>query len=367
MSISINDRIKLKKLIKKLSKIRGRHTELISVYLPAGADLTKSIQGLMDEQGTATNIKDKNTGKAVIASLERMIRTMRTIDKTPANGLAIFSGNVSERDNVDDYQVFWVEPPQPMNQKLYRCDQRFVLEPLVEMSQDEAVYGLLVMDRSEATIGLLIGSTIKVINEFQSLVPGKHKTGGQSAQRFERNRENETVAFYYEIADAMTTEFTFMKNLKGIIIGGPGTTKNKFYEGDYLNQELKKKVLAVKDNTYTNDFGLKELVGKSGDTLAEDEIMTEKKIGQEFLLKLAKEQNFVTYGVNQVREALDLGAVDRLIIVEDSVADTIVDELTEIADKTKTKVILITNRTPEAIQLQGLTGICAILRFPIHN
>ena len=67
------------------------------MYIPAGYDLNKIINHIAQEQGTASNIKDKNTRQNVIDSLERMIRHLRLFGKTPENGLAVFSGNASER------------------------------------------------------------------------------------------------------------------------------------------------------------------------------------------------------------------------------------------------------------------------------
>lgn len=364
---SLNERLKLKKLVKKLKEYRGRHTELISVYLPPGQDLNKFINTLQDEQGTATNIKDKNTSKSVISALERMIRTMRTFDKLPANGLAIFSGNVSEKDNVDNFQVFWVDPPEPIPLKLYRCEQRFILGPLEEMGSTETTYGLVAIDKSEATVGLLIGSTIKVIKNMNSTVPGKFKAGGQSAQRFARIREGAAIEFYKRVADAMIQEFTFMKELKGIIVGGPGTTKNNFVDGNYMNEEIKKKIIGIKDITYTSAYGLKELLDKSEDLLSNDEIMTERRILQEFFETLAKKTSFVTYGYARTKLALEASAVDRLIVIDDCVTDEQLEELSDIAELSRTEVILVTDKTPEGVQFKGLTGIGGILRYPIDN
>jgi peptide chain release factor subunit 1 len=364
---TLTEKLKLKKLLQYLRSVRGRHTELVSVYVPQGYDLTKIIQSLQDEQGTATNIKDAKTSKSVINALERMIRMMRTIDKTPQNGLVIFSGNVSEKDNVDNYQVFWVEPPEPLNQKLYRCDQKFITEPLDIMQANETTYALVAIDKSESTIGLLIGSSIKVVKTLNSNVPGKFKTGGQSAQRFARIREGAAIEFYKRVADVMIQEFTFMENLKGIIIGGPGTTKNNFFDGNYLNEEIKKKVLGIKDITYTSSFGLKELADKSEDLLSETEVMEERKILQSFLEMLGKDPNMVSYGYEQTKIALEMGAVDKLILIDDAINDTQLEELSKLQEQTRCELHLITDKTPEGVQFMGLSGVGGILRYPIQS
>lgn len=367
MSVSLNERLKLKKLIKHLKQFRGRHTELVSVYVPAGYDLTKIINSLQDEQGTATNIKDAKTSKSVISALERMIRTLKVIDSTPPKGLAIFSGNVSEKDNVDNFQVYWIEPPEPLNLKLYRCDQRFITDPLEEMEANETTYALIAIDKGEATIGLLIGSSIKVVKNFHSNVPGKFKAGGQSAQRFARIREGAAIEFYKRVADVMVSEFTHMKNLKGIIIGGPGTTKNNFFDGNYMNEEIKGKVLGIKDITYTSPFGLKELADKSQDILSDTEVMEERRILQQFLETIGKSPNLVSYGYKNTITALEMGAVEKLIVIDDAVSDEQLEELSRLQEQTKAELHLVTDKTPEGVQFMGLSGIGGILRYPLHT
>lgn len=170
---------KLKKFVNNLKKIRGRHTELVSVYIPAGYDLNKIINHLAQEQGTASNIKDKSTRKNVIDSLEKMIRHLRLFKRTPENGLAIFAGNTAAQAGKTDLKVWSVEPPIPLNFRLYRCDQTFVLDELEKMMEVKYVFGLIAMDNREATVGLLKGSSIIVIKEMTSNVPGKTRAGGQ--------------------------------------------------------------------------------------------------------------------------------------------------------------------------------------------
>lgn len=367
MAINVTQKIKLTKLIKQLKSYRGRHTELVSVYVPAGYDLTKIIQTLQDEKGTATNIKDQKTSKAVQTALERMIQTMRVIDKTPENGLAIFSGNISDKDNVDKYEVFWIDPPEELNLKLYRCDQKFITDPLEEMATNETTFGLIAIDKGEATVGLLVGSSIRVIRNLNSTVPGKFKTGGQSAQRFARIREGAAVEFYKRVADVAIQEFTYMKELKGILVGGPGTTKNNFVDGSYLNGQMKDLVLGIKDITYTNAYGLQELVEVSQDVLHETEVAVERKIIGEFLETLGKNPHMAVYGKDETKKALEMGAVEKLIVCESDIEDEELEELTQLQEESRAEFHYVTNKTPEGQQFSGIGGVGGILRYPISS
>ncbi len=179
MALTSKQKFELKKLVKELSRYRGRHTELVSVYVPKGYDMNKIINHLSQEQSTAENIKSKSTRKNVIDALEKMIQHLKVYKKTPENGLAVFSGNVAEREGQSDVQVWSVEPPVHLNQRLYRCDKEFVLEPLDMMLEHKNVYGLVVMDRRDANIALLKGKTIVPLTKTHSQVPGKFRAGGQ--------------------------------------------------------------------------------------------------------------------------------------------------------------------------------------------
>ncbi|MBU0957945.1 MAG: hypothetical protein KKF56_04010, partial [Nanoarchaeota archaeon] len=159
--------------------VRGRHTELITVYISAGFNINVVAKQLESEKSTAKNIKSKATQKAVLESLDTIIRELKLYKKTPENGMAIFAGNFADKEGQEDIQSFVLEPPKPLNTRLYRCDQTFVLEPLRELLEVEEVYGLVVMDRKEATFGLLEGKQIKVLRKLTSGVPGKVRAGGQ--------------------------------------------------------------------------------------------------------------------------------------------------------------------------------------------
>ncbi|MCK5107570.1 MAG: peptide chain release factor aRF-1 [Nanoarchaeota archaeon] len=365
MALDSKAKFKLKKVIKSLKKHRGRHTELVSVYIPAGYDLNKIIGHLSQEQGTATNIKSASTRKNVIDALERMIQHLKLFKSTPKNGLVAFSGNVAEREGQSDLQVWSLEPPTPLNIRIYRCDKEFITGPLEDICETKEVYGLIVMDRRDGDIAFLKGKAIIPLSRASSNVPGKTRAGGQSAQRFARIREGAAKDFYKRIGELAKEEFLGRAEIKGIIVGGPGPTKYDFVDGNYITDQVKQKIIAIKDLSYTGDFGLKELVDKSQDVLANEEIATEKKIMQLFFQTLATESDKVSYGEKEVRRALEMGAVETLLISE-SVDDDKIEEFEEKALELGTKVELISTETREGVQLRDIGKIAAILRYKLQ-
>ena len=120
MTIDSKSKYKLRRFVEELERIRAPHTELISVYIPAGYELNKIIQHLQEEQSTARNIKSKTTQNNVINALEKMIRHLRLFKRTPDNGMAIFSGNLLAKEGKQDYQVWSIEPPIPIKTRIYR-------------------------------------------------------------------------------------------------------------------------------------------------------------------------------------------------------------------------------------------------------
>lgn len=362
--INIKERHRLRQFVLDLEKIRGRHTELVSVYVPAGYDMIKIIQHLQQEEGTASNIKDKNTRTKVIDSIERMVQHLRLFKSTPKNGLAVFAGDASDKESKIDIKVWSIEPPEPLSIRLYRCDQTFLLDPLKAMIEVKEVYGLIVLDKREAYIGLLRGMNIIVLSSMTSGVPGKSKAGGQSQQRFARLREEAAHDFFKRIGEIANKEFLEKPDIKGILIGGPGPTKEDFVNGSYLNNELKLKLKAVKDISYTDETGLHELVDKSHDVLAEEEISIEKKLVQRFFEMLAKEEEKTTYGYKETKKALAMGAVD-ILLISDNFTEENIESLELEAENYKTEVRIISIETREGKLLKDLGGIAAILRFPI--
>lgn len=315
MTTKTESKYKLKKLVEKLSQKKGRHTELISVYVPQGYNLQEIINQLQEEESESQQIKSKQTRKHVLSALSKMIQHLRAYKQTPDNGLAVFCGNVSEKEGQTDIQIWAVEPPEPIEIKLYRCDKEFKLGPLEEILEEKEVYGMLVMDKSEADFALLKGSRIEPIKHLESIVPGKSKAGGQSAARFERVREGLLQDFFKEIGRIAKRSFSGEK-LKGILLGGPGPIKEDFHSGKYLPKKLKEKILGIKNTGYTGREGLEELLSRSEDLLKESKVIEEKQLLNKFFTKL-REDGKVTYGLDEVLRALNLGSVDLLILSEE--------------------------------------------------
>ncbi len=312
-------RYSFQRKLDEIGAVRGRATELVTLYVPPGRQISDVMGYLRNEYAQSSNIKSRTTRKNVMWAIESLMGRVRQFREPPPHGVAFFVGSKAVGADKSEAVTFIVEPPEPLNTYLYRCDSTFFLDPLLAMVHEPDVWGLIVMDRAEVTLGLLRGKRVETLRNRQSLVPSKHGRGGQSAHRFERMIEHAAHEFFVKIAEMAGELFLPRKDtLKGILIGGPGATKEYFYKEAYLHHELQQKVvLPLFDTGYTDDFGLKELVEKATQTLHGLEITEEKRIIQRLLNEIRKaESGLAAYGEADVARALELSSVETLLVSE---------------------------------------------------
>ncbi len=364
MAIDSKQRDRLEEFIERMKSYRARHTELITVLVPAGFDINLITKQLESERSTASNIKSTATRKNVQEALEALIRITKQMKNTPPTGVGLFAGNVPREKGEDEFITEVFEPPEELNIRLYRCDQTFVIDPLEEMLEIKEIYGLIVIDRKEAALGLLIGKKIKLLQHFDSFVPGKTTKGGQSALRYSRIREGIAKEFFRKVAEAVKTEFFDLKNLKGILVGGPGPTKEDFLKEGNLVTALQNLVLGVKDIGYADEHGLELLVENSNDLLAEQEITKEKILLEKFFNMLGKQKDKTAYGKEAVEKALEYGAVDKLLLSK-KLQKSEIKYFEKKADETGVDIEMVSVETDEGQQFWNLSGIGAMLRFKV--
>jgi peptide chain release factor subunit 1 len=393
--------------LEEVRKLSGRGTELISLYVPPSRQISDVSNYLRSEYSQSSNIKSASTRKNVQSAISSILSRLKNFKEPPENGLVFFVGHRSIGADQTDMIQFVLEPPEPVPTFIYRCDSQFFTEPIEGMLETKEKYGLIVIDRSEATIGMLNGKRIMPIKNMQSLVPSKHGRGGQSARRFERLIEIAAHEYYKKVADVANETFLSEKDLKGILIGGPGPTKDFFAKSEYLHYELQKKIIDTFDIGYTDEYGLKELVEKARESLKTLDLMREKDLMQRLFEEIRKPDGGLSvYGEEQVKNALLIGAVDILIISEDvrrvklsltcpacgakkeamakdstedikcdkcgaimkvDEVDDLVGDLHKIADQNSTKVEFISGESEEGgLLIKAFGGVAGILRFRVN-
>jgi peptide chain release factor subunit 1 len=398
-----------------LASKEGSHTELITLYVPPGKQISDALNLLREEYGTASNIKSNVTRKNVLDALVRVQQRLKLFKDPGEKGIVIFAGALPQEGGgpgTERMETYVISPPEPIKIYLYRCDSRFHTEHLQEMLREKETYGIVLVDASDATIATLQGKRLDIVRQMYSGVTGKTRAGGQSARRYERLRDMQLNEYFTRVGRHADEIFLPIDTLKGIILAGPGPTKYDFQKGEYLNYQLKAKILDVVDTAYVEEQGVKEVVEKAPEIMRKVRYIEEKQLMQQFLYEVGHDTGLVTYGEVDVRRALEAGAVKTLLLSEGldvnrvtvkcgacsyqeqhtvkgqllvsfeqslvgkpcpkcqapSLASTekqdIVDDLAQMAEYSNAEVEMISSETEEGQMLKNaFGGIAAMLRF----
>ncbi|KAF6242679.1 peptide chain release factor 1 [Nitrosopumilus sp. b1] len=313
---------KIRKTLEELSNKSGHGTELISVYIPAGKQLHEIISVLKEEQGTAVNIKSDLTRGHVVDSLGKVIQRLRLYNKTPDRGLVMFCGALPPEGGgpigSEVVKVYEIDPPKELKTFLYRCDDHFHVDILKDMLKDDNLIGFLAIDSKDAGWGLLHGDKIEVLSETGSGVAGKHRQGGQSAKRFQKLREMELTYYFNRVAETTREYFVDIYQVKGLIVSGPGPTKEDFVNGGYLEYRLQENIIATLDTSYSGSEGIREAFAKASDVLSDFRMVEEKQIVEKLFQKINSHSGLGTYGLGEVIDLLKNNVVDTLLITDDT-------------------------------------------------
>ena len=313
---------KIRKTLEELSNKSGRGTELITVYIPKGKQLHEIINSLQQEQGTADNIKSDLTRSHVVDSLGKVVQRLKMYKKTPERGLVMFCGALPPEEGgplgSEVVKVWEIDPPKDLKQYLYRCDDHFHVDILKDMLKDDNLIGFLAIDAKDAGWGLLQGDKIEVLDHTGSGVAGKHRQGGQSAKRFQKLREMELTYYYNRVAQTTREYFIDIYPVKGLIISGPGPTKEDFINGNYLEYRLQNNIISTIDASYSGPEGIREAFTKSSDILGNFRMVEEKKLVEDLFREINSNTGKGSYGLQEVIEYLKNNVVQTLIITDDT-------------------------------------------------
>ncbi len=311
---------RLRKTLNSLASKEGSHTELITVYVPPGKQISDALNLLRNEYGTASNIKSNVTRKNVLDAIVKAQQKLKLFKDPGEKGIVVFTGALlaeGAAPGTERMESYVIVPPEPIRIFLYRCDSRFHTEHLQEMLREKETYGILLVDANNATIATLQGKRMQIVREMHSGVTGKTKAGGQSARRYERLRDMQLNEYFTRVGTHANDIFLPIDTLKGIILGGPGPTKYDFDKGGYLNYQLKNKILDIVDTAYVEEQGVKEVMEKAPEIMHKVRYIEEKEIMQKFLYEVGHDTGMITYGEAEVRRLLQSGAVRTLLISED--------------------------------------------------
>ncbi len=309
----------LKKKLDILKNKKGFHTALISLFIPPGRKISDVTGYLKQEIGESSNIKSKTNRKNVIDSITALLGQLRNIKEVSSTGLIMYSGQIPEdfKPGTEKSEMYLIEPPEPLTSFKYYCASEFLLDPLYDMVSEKGTYGIINIENKEAAIGWVRGPHLEICKTFTSGIHSKHNAGGQSQRRLERLIEEGAQNFYRHVGEVANQIFLEIEgDLLGLFISGGGLSKEKFVKKGVLDYRLEEKIIDFVDVSYSGEAGVRETVIKIQDKLVDLRYIKEKRIFNEFMEHIVKDDGLATYGEKEVRAALNMGAVNKLLISE---------------------------------------------------
>ncbi|KAN0075377.1 Peptide Chain Release Factor eRF1/aRF1 [Tylopilus felleus] len=309
---------KVKKLIKSLDSARGAGTSMISLIIPPKDQISRASAMLTQEFGTASNIKSRVNRLSVLAAITSTQQRLKLYNRVPPNGLVLFVGTILTDEGKEKKVSFDFEPHKPINTSLYLCDNKFHTEALSELLESDSRFAFIVMDGNGTLFGTLAGNTREVIHKFTVDLPKKHGRGGQSALRFSRLRDEKRHNYVRKVAELAVQHFITNDkvNVSGLVLAGSADFKTELSQSDMFDPRLASKVIKVVDVSYGGENGFNQAIELAAESLSNVKFVQEKKLIQKYFDEISQDTNKYCFGVDDTLRALELGAVETLIVWE---------------------------------------------------
>lgn len=313
------EKFKIKRLVKELTNYKGNGTSMISLIIPPGSQIGLTNKMLTTELGTASNIKSRVNRQSVMSAITSTQAKLKLYSRIPKNGLVIYCGEAMVNGKEKKLNIDF-EPFKPLSQKVYMCDDHFHTEYLDELLEDNDKFGFVIVDGNGVSLYNVCGSDSVRLVRYDVSLTSKTRRGGQSALRFSRLRDEQRDNFVRKCTEFCKKYFIGNSNIplvKGIIIAGKANFKNRVAESPLLDFRLKKIILSVMEVGYGDANGFNQALEQSKEILGDVKMMEEKKVMSSFMHEIALDTGKYCYGVKDIQDCLEEGAVEDLIVYED--------------------------------------------------
>lgn len=325
------EKYRIKKMLKSLEDAKGysislifihslrNGTSMISLIIPPGEQITKTQKKLLEEAGKASNIKSRVNRQSVEGALTSTRERLKLYPKTPNNGLVVYCGTVFSEDGRSEkkYTIDF-EPYKPINRSLYYCGERFDVEPLKSLIEDDQKFGFIVVDGNGTLFGTLQGSSRSVLQIIKVDLPKKHGRGGQSALRFARLREEKRHNYLRKVAELATQHFitTDRPNVTGLVLAGSADFKTKLSISGMFDPRLAERIVKIVDVSYGFENGFTQAITLSEDALGNVKYVQEKKLISKFFEEINLDSPKIVFGVADSMKMLEMSVVESLLVWE---------------------------------------------------
>lgn len=246
-----------------------------------------------------------------------------SLNKVPDNGLVVYCGTIITDEGKEKKVNIDFEPHKPINTSLYLCDNKFHVEALSELLDNDAKFGFIVMDGNGSLFGTVCGNVRDVIHKLSVDLPKKHGRGGQSALRFSRLHEEKRHNYVRKIAELAVQLFITNDkvNCVGLVLAGSADFKTELSQSDLFDPRLRAKIVKIVDVSYGGENGFNQAIELSAESLSNVKFIQEKRLIGEYFSEISQDTGKYCFSVDDTLKALEMGAVETLIVWENLAAN----------------------------------------------
>lgn len=194
------------------------------------------------------------------------------------------------------------------------------------------------------------------------------------------NRESSLNKFFAAVYNALLTHID-LAAIKAILIASPGFVKDEFYK--YMNVESQrtderkyidnKSKIVLCHSSSGHRHALQEVLARPElqSRLKQTKAVGEVRALEKFFKMLAEDETRAVYGPTHVLYAASIGAIDVLLVTDVLFRSADIStrqdyvNLVEGCKKGGAKVVVFSDQHVSGAQLKGMSGVAAILRFPL--
>jgi len=233
------------------------------------------------------------------------------------------------------------------------------LREAIEASKRAKVM-IVVIDEGEADIALVREYGVEMVASIRRNLGGK---------RYNTDRESEEMKFFHDLAKTMA-ELMEREKVEKAIVAGPGFVKEDFHK--FLKDkypELAKRVV-IEDTSVTGRTGIYEVIkrGTVDRVYHENRVAKEVQLVEKVLENIAKNNGLATYGLREVEEAVNYGAVETLLVLDELLKGEHREKIEELMDAvrySRGEVVIVSSEHEGGEKLKALGGLAALLRFRV--
>ncbi|WP_456366136.1 mRNA surveillance protein pelota [Thermococcus sp.] len=234
------------------------------------------------------------------------------------------------------------------------------LKEAVEASKRARVM-IVVIDDGETDMALVREYGVEILNSIRYNLGGK---------RYNTDRESEEKKFFHDVAKTME-DVMRRENVEKAIVAGPGFVKEDFHK--FLKEkypELSKRVV-IEDTSVTGRTGIYEVIkrGTVERVYHENRVAKEIQLVEKVLENIAKNNGLAAYGLGEVEEAVNYGAVETLLVLDELLKGEHREKIEELMDAvrySRGEVIVVSSEHEGGEKLKALGGLAALLRFRVR-